>query len=270
MTGWKWLIVAAALPLVAGCGKDDTTGVLGPLQIEVASGSGQRGFLGQALAAPLVARVKNSAGDPVPGATVTFEVASGGGVLSSTTAETDSRGLAQTTLTLGLNGDPSVEGPQTVTASIVGANGSPIQTTFSVNGVFEVFTTNLSVAAEGLPPTVPEPLSGATGEATVTVKGNRAEYRVVVRNLTTPVTVSHIHGPAAPEATASPVVDLSVGAGATTYEVTGSFSTTAGVRAPNTYADVLNMMRQGMTYVNVHSQRYPGGEIRGQLLRNLP
>jgi hypothetical protein len=28
---------------------------------------------------------------------------------------------------------------------------------------------------------------------------------------------------------------------------------------------VLNALRRGLAYVNVHSQRSPGGEIRGQL-----
>jgi hypothetical protein len=35
--------------------------------------------------------------------------------------------------------------------------------------------------------------------------------------------------------------------------------------APGEFAEVLNAMRRGVAYVNVHSSRSPGGEIRGQL-----
>ena len=35
--------------------------------------------------------------------------------------------------------------------------------------------------------------------------------------------------------------------------------------APGEFAEVLKAMRAGMTYVNVHSTQFPGGEIRGQV-----
>jgi len=35
--------------------------------------------------------------------------------------------------------------------------------------------------------------------------------------------------------------------------------------AATEFAEVLKAMREGVTYANVHSTLYPGGEIRGQI-----
>jgi hypothetical protein len=63
---------------------------------------------------------------------------------------------------------------------------------------------------------------------------------------------SHIHGPAAPGATAGVVVALP----------NGSPKVGAGTFTPTQLADLLN----GLYYVNIHSTNCAGGEIRGQLL----
>src|SRR5215467_1939754 len=34
---------------------------------------------------------------------------------------------------------------------------------------------------------------------------------------------------------------------------------------PGEFAEVIRALKAGMTYVNVHSQKFPGGEIRGQI-----
>ena len=65
------------------------------------SGTDQRGWVGAALAEPLVIEVLDQYGAPHAGATVTFAITSGEGTLAATTASTDSRGLAAATLTLG-------------------------------------------------------------------------------------------------------------------------------------------------------------------------
>ncbi|WP_084625676.1 CHRD domain-containing protein [Salinimicrobium xinjiangense] len=41
-----------------------------------------------------------------------------------------------------------------------------------------------------------------------------------------------------------------------------------GVLAGGTLEDLLELMRAGSTYVNVHTTLYPGGEIRGQIAAN--
>ena len=35
--------------------------------------------------------------------------------------------------------------------------------------------------------------------------------------------------------------------------------------APSEFAEVIRMMRYGVNYVNVHTNKHPGGEIRGQV-----
>lgn len=35
--------------------------------------------------------------------------------------------------------------------------------------------------------------------------------------------------------------------------------------APEEFAELLRAMREGVTYVNVHTDKHPGGEIRGQI-----
>jgi len=73
-----------------------------PFAISVLSGDGQTGLVGALLGAPLRALVTNRFGKPVPGATVTWTVALGGGVLDAPTSVTDSGGVATNRLRLGL------------------------------------------------------------------------------------------------------------------------------------------------------------------------
>ena len=94
------------------------------------SGDNQEGPASTQLAAPFVVSVLDQAGSPLAGATVTFSVTAGGGLLSSTTdanpctiesstssttATTDANGQAATRLTLG-----SEPGTNTVSATVEG------------------------------------------------------------------------------------------------------------------------------------------------------
>ncbi|MES1024409.1 N,N-dimethylformamidase beta subunit family domain-containing protein [Gloeocapsa sp. BRSZ] len=65
------------------------------------SGDNQTGTAGTTLPAPLVAQVKDAAGNPQSGVTINFTVDSGGGSVSPTSAVTDTNGQASTVLTLG-------------------------------------------------------------------------------------------------------------------------------------------------------------------------
>ncbi|MDB4878382.1 MAG: Ig domain protein group 1 domain protein [Gemmatimonadetes bacterium] len=84
-----------------------------PSIIAVVSGGGQTGTAGAALAAPLVVKVTDDAGNPAPGATVTW-VAVGGSVASATTTS-DASGNSSNSLTLG-----RVAGSASVSAAITG------------------------------------------------------------------------------------------------------------------------------------------------------
>jgi hypothetical protein len=95
--------------------------------IVVDAGDAQTGVAGAALANPFVARVNDALGNAVPGASVTWAVATGGGSLGGTISTTDAAGKAQTTLTLGV-----AVGSNTVTATSAGLTGSPL--TFNATG----------------------------------------------------------------------------------------------------------------------------------------
>jgi hypothetical protein len=114
--------------------------------------------------------------------------------------------------------------------------------------------------------------TGAVGTAEVIVDSQNQEVTVTLRvfNIPTPTTAGHIHiGPAG---IAGPVVinfpDALVGR-------TGDFAMTfrAGpnqfVARPaigiNTMQDAIQAILNGNAYVNIHTQQFPAGEIRGQL-----
>ena len=85
--------------------------------IEIVSGNNQRGAPGTVLDDPFVVEVLDEDDDVVSGVTVTFSVTAGGGSLSATSVTTNSRGRAQTTLTLG-----DALGRNTVRASVSGVS----------------------------------------------------------------------------------------------------------------------------------------------------
>jgi len=92
------------------------------------AGNGQVVPAGTAVSVPPAVSVFDAGGNPVSGETVTFAVASGGGSITGSTAQTDANGHAQVgTWTLGL-----VAGLNTLTATVPGLQGSPV--TFTATG----------------------------------------------------------------------------------------------------------------------------------------
>ena len=83
-----------------------------PSMVSVASGGGQEGLPGQALADPVVVRVDDAGGSPVEGVAVAFAAAEGHGSADPSMATTDSEGLAGTSWTLG-----PASGVQSLTAT---------------------------------------------------------------------------------------------------------------------------------------------------------
>lgn len=78
-------------------------------------------------------------------------------------------------------------------------------------------------------------------------------------NLTSDVTGAHIHGPQTPGGNAGVLIDLAPD----------------GLRSPVQSSYVLNdglleYLLTGRMYVNVHSTKYPVGELRGQIMRQRP
>ncbi|HEV2964210.1 MAG TPA: CHRD domain-containing protein [Candidatus Angelobacter sp.] len=133
----------------------------------------------------------------------------------------------------------------------------------------------------------PGPVSTqATGSfhATLSADGTTLNYTVTFSNLNAPITQSHIHFGLPREtggimvwlcqtaAAPAPATDPGVPTcpGPTSGTVTGTINV-ANVVGPNSqgitpgadFNKVVQAIRAGTSYVNVHSSRSPGGEIRG-------
>ena len=104
---------------------------------------------------------------------------------------------------------------------------------------------------------VPPNASPATGTATLVMDtdANTMTYTVTYSGLVASETAAHIHGFAAAGANAGVRTPLPATAGTKT----GTWNYLE--------ADEANIIA-GLTYVNIHSSTYPGGEIRGQVLQN--
>ena len=121
---------------------------------------------------------------------------------------------------------------------------------------------------------VPPVVTGSAGTATVTwnTTTKTGTYRVDVYNMPSGTTQSHIHAGASN--VAGPVIiNFTVPAGGISndYGLTGTFTCTDVVpRQPqgiNSCEDFEQALLLNNTYVNVHSTVNPGGEIRGQLVK---
>ena len=97
--------------------------------------------------------------------------------------------------------------------------------------------------------------SNALGVAYLTFddKTLKVCYSVSYISLSGPASAAHIHGPAAPGVSAAVLVALSP----TANPLNGC------VTLPKANKKDL---QHGMTYVNIHSSRFPSGEIRGQVI----
>jgi len=84
-------------------------------------------------------------------------------------------------------------------------------------------------------------------------------------DLTAPATVMHIHGPAQVGSNAPVLINLGPNHFPAPNPAQGGVIFGAVVVPTNVVPDLL----AGLHYVNIHTTNYPGGEIRGQLIRRL-
>jgi hypothetical protein len=118
---------------------------------------------------------------------------------------------------------------------------------------------------------VPARETQATGQAIFQLSkdGTMLYYKLIVANLDN-VLVSHIHLGAA-GANGSPVAFLYgplLIQGTSNGIIAEGHITAANLVGPlagHPLSDLIENINLGLTYVNVHTTRYPGGEIRGQL-----
>lgn len=114
---------ALLLVLIAGACKSGTEPKLPPAaSIKVVSGTQAFGIKA---AMPFAVQVLDNGGAPVAGATVEFQVTSGPGTPSPTSATTDAQGMAQTSVTLG-TGSGLLQVTATVKGTTVAITGSPM------------------------------------------------------------------------------------------------------------------------------------------------
>ncbi len=105
------------------------------------------------------------------------------------------------------------------------------------------------------------PQNGSAGrgelEATYNPSNRELDWRLRFSGLSGPVTAAHFHGPAGPGVNAPVAVPLN-----STFVGTWQRSEITLTEAQA--ADLL----AGRWYVNVHTAQLPGGEIRGQVVRD--
>lgn len=121
----------------------------------------------------------------------------------------------------------------------------------------ETYYAYLSSAQE-----VPANASTATGYARVVLNESAltVTWSVVFTGLSSNQSASHIHGPSAVGANSGVLINFPA-VGGTAGTLTGTAAITAGQ---------ITNLRAGLTYVNIHSANFPGGEIRGQLGKKRP
>ena len=139
-------------------------------------------------------------------------------------------------------------------------------TPLAANALVYQFTTSLSGANE-----VPPNARTATGIATlfyddknsVLTTDDSFNFALAAFGLTGVATGAHIHAPAPVGANAPIVVPLNVAP----FSIFNSGGTVliGGADVAPPYAAFLSQLQAGLTYVNVHTALFPGGEIRGQL-----
>jgi hypothetical protein len=119
----------------------------------------------------------------------------------------------------------------------------------------QIFEATLSPSQE-----VPSTASTATGSAEVMFNENTnmLSWKVTYSGLTGSATAGHIHGPAAMGQNAGVVIPFTGDLNA--QPIQGEKAITSAQ-----YAD----LAAGLYYVNIHSARFPGGEIRGQLRKRM-
>ena len=103
------------------------------------------------------------------------------------------------------------------------------------------------------------PANGSTATGDVQVMLNKTTGAITVTGsftgLTSNATAAHIHGPAAVGSTAPVIVPLTVPS-----SLAGTVTGTATMSTVQ-----MNDMLNQMTYVNIHSEMFPDGEIRAQI-----
>ena len=138
----------------------------------------------------------------------------------------------------------------------------------SANAEIIRFTAALSGSNE-----TPPVLTGSFGSATLTLDTatQTVSWNIDIWNLPSGINNAHLHV-GAPGVAGPTVVNIPFPATASNdFNLTGSATTaTAGLRPDQgirSWDDFLQSLVGGQVYINIHTQVFGGGEIRGQVIR---
>lgn len=116
----------------------------------------------------------------------------------------------------------------------------------------ETITLTAELGANEIPPND----ATAAGKATMTLdtETKQLSWTVTHEGISGPLIGAHIHGPAPSSDNAGILIPLDAG----TNPIEGSVEVTD---------EQATYLLDGETYVNLHTEKHPGGELRGQLTR---
>lgn len=111
-------------------------------------------------------------------------------------------------------------------------------------------------ALDGAAETPPHPSDGkGVAEVKLDTDAQQITWTITYSGLSGPATAAHFHGPAGPGASADAVVPI-----------TGNLSSPINGSARVGDAQIGDL-RGGLWYLNIHTAKFPPGEIRGQVLQ---
>jgi len=143
--------------------------------------------------------------------------------------------------------------------------------TISVSDGLNIGTEDVTVEVAGQPTLylatmTPQPGAISTGSGIATLQVSADETFAILNfsysNLSTPEVSEHVHGPADPGQNGGIIFDIDTAMPNPDGSRTWIFVDVGNV----TVADIINAIKQGRTYINIHTVNYPNGEIRGQFL----
>ncbi len=140
---WQAVVLVGALANLSACsGSGNATGPAPIRAIAVYAGDNQTARINSAVPTPPAIIVRDASSNPVAGIAVTFSVASGGGSVAGPVQTTDASGIARVNgWTLGASA-----GPNALSASASGVQGSPVQ--FTATGRLPYWTVMVYMAAD--------------------------------------------------------------------------------------------------------------------------
>ena len=141
---------------------------------------------------------------------------------------------------------------------------------FSTQAQAQILTFTAALSGSNEAPPVAATGAGGTATITLNLTAQTLDWVVDVFNLPSGVTAGHIHA-GGPGVAGPVVINFTVPTTASNdFRFTGTARPADVVpraaQGVNSWEDLVQAILTGQTYVNVHSQVNPGGEIRGQLL----